>query len=176
MQQDAPNVEVWDPFVRLFHWALAASVAMSWLTAESWPSLHQQTGYFILVLLGLRLLWGFIGPPNARFRQFVRPYREVLGYLASLLERRPSHYSGHNPAGGWMIVLLLATLGVTALSGWSLGLSLHNWEDLHEGAANAVLALVAVHLGGVVIASLLHRENLVRSMFSGRKNLRNDNV
>jgi cytochrome b len=169
MTHAIPSVTVWDLFVRTFHWSLVAAFAVGWATAESLPHLHQQAGYFIGLLLALRLVWGLIGSRYARFREFLAPPAQVLRYLRSLLTTRPLHYVGHNPVGGWMIVAILGTLAVTVATGWTLG-SGEGWlEEIHEAGAQLTLALVVIHIGGVFLASLLHNENLVAAMLTGRK-------
>ena len=119
--------------------------------------------------------WAVVGTRYARLSSFAFGPRAVADYLRSLLTLRPKHYLGHNPAGSWVIYLLVL-LGITA---GATGYATYNdiggdWmEDLHEGAANAMLTLVFVHVAGVVVSSLLHRENLVKAMVTGYK-LRHD--
>lgn len=166
-------VRVWDLPTRVFHWSLAASFAGAWLTAESerWRDIHVALGYTLAGLITFRLVWGVVGSRYARFAGFVFPPSRVVGYLKSLLSGSPEHHLGHNPAGALAIFGLL-TLGiVVAASGYASYQELGGeWlEDLHEGAANAMLGLVFIHLAGVVVSSVLHRENLVRSMITGWK-------
>jgi cytochrome b len=163
---------VWDAPTRAFHWLLAASFAGAFVTAgsERWRLAHTTLGYTVLGLVGFRLLWGVIGTRHARFAQFVRGPRVVAAYLGSLLALRPQRYAGHNPAGAVAIVALLALAAATALAGWALeAFDVHALEELHEGLANAMLAVVGVHVAGVAASSGLHRENLVAAMIDGRK-------
>lgn len=170
---DRDKVLVWDAPVRVFHWLLVLSFALAWLSAESerWRALHVTAGYTMAALVGFRLLWGVIGTRHARFASFVRGPRAAWRYLRALAGGRPEHHVGHNPAGALAIVALLALIAATAFTGWA---TYEDWggewlEELHEGAANALLAVVGVHLAGVVVGSLAHRENLARAMFTGRK-------
>ncbi len=181
------EIQVWDPLVRLLHWGLVGCFALAWLTGDEWLSLHVVLGYTLLAIVLLRTLWGFIGPRHARFSDFVYGPRRVLDYLRAIRADHPQRYIGHNPAGGAMVVALLLALLITGLSGlalygatefsgplapWLAGLG-HDgaeWlEGLHEVAANATLLLALLHLGGVILASLQHDENLVRAMVTGRK-------
>ena len=156
MQQQARHrVAVWDPFVRTFHWSLLLAYAGAWLTAEEWAQAHEGLGWFVVALLGLRLVWGLIGTRHARFSDFVRGPRSTLAYLRTLAGGRPADYLGHNPAGGWMVILLIGSLAATAASGILMAESGHGlWEELHEGLATLSLLLVGVHLAGVIVASL----------------------
>lgn len=165
------KVLVWDLPVRVFHWLLAASFAGAWLTAEHerWRLLHITFGCTVLALAVLRLVWGIVGSPHARFAAFVRGPRAAASYLGGLARGRPQHYLGHNPAGGIAIVALLAlaiTAAATGLATYTLG---DAWEEVHETLANVMLALVGVHVAAVIASCWLHRENLVAAMFTGRK-------
>lgn len=168
-----PCILVWDVPVRVFHWLMVLSFAGAWITAESerWRLLHVTLGYTMAGLVAFRLVWGLIGTKHARFADFVRGPRAVARYLGALLRGRPEHHVGHNPAGALAIVAMLALAAVLTFSGWAtynevFGEAL---EDLHEGAANAMMAVVLVHVAGVAIASWMHRENLVGAMFTGYK-------
>jgi cytochrome b len=128
-------------------------------------------GYTTLGLVGFRLLWGILGTRYARFTSFPLSPVAVAGYLKSLLKRSPRHYFGHNPAGSWAIVGMLLLIVALGATGWAQAVEIGpEWlEDLHEGLANAMLALVVVHVAAVLLSSALHRENLVRAMVTGYK-------
>ena len=166
------EIRVWDPFVRLSHWATVALFAAAFLGSDQkW--LHEPAGYALLVLTSLRILWGFAGPRHARFVSFVVSPAAVLRYLRLLRQGRAPRYLGHNPAGGAMIVLLLADLSLAAVSGWMaetdrwFGVP---WVDaLHHITGNLLLPLAVLHVAGVIVSSWLHRENLVRAMITGGK-------
>jgi cytochrome b len=164
---------VWDLPTRLFHWLLAASFLGAYLVSESerWIALHAMLGYTAAGLVAFRLAWGLIGTRYARFSGFAWSPRSVVDYLRSLATDRPRHYIGHNPAGSWAVATLLALVTLTAATGWAnLNEVGPAWiEDAHEVAANATLAMVALHVAAVVVSSLLHRENLVRAMVTGLK-------
>ena len=181
------EINVWDPLVRLFHWSLVAAFFTAYFTEDELQDIHVWAGYFIVGLLVIRLIWGFIGPRYARFADFVRSPATALIYTKDVLRGRAQRHIGHNPAGGAMIVLLLLSLLVTTISGiafygadaWRGPLAgllqnvsdegVHALKEIHEFAANFTLALVGFHVLGVIWESLLHKENLVRSMLTGRK-------
>lgn len=182
------SIEVWDLPTRVFHWALVALVLFDLVVAEDEGValvLHTFAGYLVLLLLVFRLAWGVVGGEHALFRDFVAPWSGVREYAGRLATRDPlPRYVGHNPLGGWMIVLMLVTLAVIVLS----GLAIHDEhggsgpisafvspglaeaaEELHEGAANFMILLIAVHIVGVIATSVLEGENLTRAMITGRE-------
>jgi cytochrome b len=167
---------VWDRFVRIFHWSLAALFAIAFLTGDEIEGLHLAAGYAILALVVLRLVWGFVGPGHARFASFVRGPRAVLVYLRETLHFRAPRHIGHNPAGGAMVVALLALLVATGITGYMMTTDAFwgaEWvEEVHEALANLTLAMVVLHVLGVLVASFEHGENLVRAMITGRKRAR----
>lgn len=114
------SVRVWDPIVRLGHWILVVGFLIAWLSAEEWETVHVWSGYTIGVVVAVRLLWGIVGTRHARFSDFVRGPKTVLGYLKGLARGDAPRYLGHNPAGGAMAVALLLALGVTTGSGMML--------------------------------------------------------
>lgn len=192
-------IKVWDPAVRVFHWTLVASFALVWLTGDEDSQLHQWLGYAIAALLAFRLVWGVIGPRYARFTQFLTGPAALMRYLRELPNAREPRYIGHNPAGGTMIAAMLLTLSATVFTGWLLvepqrlamlpemptfvtpayadsdehgGSRSAGGEALkgvHETLAMLMLLLAALHVGGVVLASRRHDENLVRAMITGEK-------
>jgi cytochrome b len=169
----AATVRIWDPFVRVFHWCLVASFAVAWLTAEDWKALHMWAGYAAGSLIALRLLWGVVGTRYARFSQFVRSPLAVAAYVRDIVTGREARYLGHNPAGGLMILALIATMATVSVTGWMQTTDAYwgvEWvEELHEAVASLMLGLVGLHVLGVMVASLRHRENLIRAMLTGRK-------
>ena len=166
-------IKVWDQFVRVFHWLLVMLYATAWITADEWDRLHEITGYAILVLVGLRIIWGLIGSRHARFSEFIYKPAVVIGYLKDVVLMRARRFVGHNPAGGVMVLAIL--LGLSAASATGIMMTVDSlwgkeWiEDLHEVAANLTLGLVFLHVAGVLIASIQHRENLIQAMFTGLK-------
>jgi len=167
------TVRVWDLFVRAFHWSLVVAFAVAWLTRHSSDTIHYVAGYAAAALVLLRVVWGVVGTHYARFRQFARPPQTVLGYLRDIATGRESRYLGHNPAGGAMVLALIVLIAAIATTGW-LSTTDAFWgvewmAKLHERLADAVLVLVVIHICGVALASLRHRENLVLAMLTGLK-------
>jgi cytochrome b len=182
---------VWDPFVRLFHWALVALIGFLWWSGEEggmdlmeW---HMLAGQAVLALLLFRLMWGLAGPRTARFADFLRGPRAVWREIAAMGRGDPPCHTGHGALGGWMVVVLLATLAVQAGSGlfasddlftsgplthWVGSDSEEFLTGLHHDAFDALLWLVGLHLAAVlVVYPLRFRLNLVRPMVTGYKRL-----
>ena len=175
------RILVWDLPTRVFHWSFALSFAGAYLTAESerYRDIHLALGYVFLGMLVFRLVWGLVGTDYVRFRAFWFKPAEIVAYLRALLSPQPQHYVGHNPAGGVAIFLLLALGLLISVSGlglyWEIGDE--DWfEELHEIAANVMLLVVGVHIAGVLVSSVLHKENLVRAMLTGYKTADTENV
>ena len=166
------RILVWDVPTRIFHWGLVLCFVVAYLTSESerWQLWHVTAGYTFGVLLLFRLVWGVVGSRYARFTQFVRGPGQVFAYLRSLLTKNPEHYTGHNPAGAWAIVSILSLGLLTVLFGWASFNDYGDWLGaLHEGVVNVLLLIIGIHIVGVLLSSVLHRENLVRAMVNGRK-------
>jgi cytochrome b len=184
---ESTQTRVWDPLVRIFHWLLVAAFFTAYFVEPEDSSIHVLAGYTVLGLVILRLVWGFVGSQHARFSDFVYRPSIVLRDLGDVLRFRAKRYLGHSPGGGVMVVALLIMLLATTVSGLMVygadeqagplasvmtGVSEQaedTLEEVHETLANVTLALVVLHVIGVAIASLSHRENLVRSMFTGYK-------
>lgn len=181
------KVKVWDLFVRFFHWALAAAVLGAFLTSETdgLVHLHARIGLAVLALVAARLAWGFLGTPAARFSAFVRGPRAVLAYGGEMLSGRPRPHLSHNPLGGVMVMALLGVLlGLVVtgslvyagpefagpLTGHISKSTAHGIKEVHEGLSGALIAMVVAHVAGVLLSSLLERQNLVKGMVTGWKN------
>lgn len=182
------TVVVWDPLVRIFHWSLATGFTVAYLSGEGEIlDLHAWSGYIVGGLILFRLPWGLVGPWHARFTDFVFTPATILAYSRDVLRGQAQRYLGHNPLGGAMVIALLVMLALATLTGIALygaaeaagplagmmrGTSQgagEALEEVHEFFSTASLILVALHIAGVLVSSLLQRENLVRAMITGRK-------
>ena len=172
----ASTVRIWDPVVRIFHWSLVLAFVFAWASGDELQDLHEAAGYTIVGLLAIRVAWGFIGTRHARFSDFVYRPSAVIAYLIDMVRFRAPRHLGHNPAGGAMVLALIAMLAATCATGIMMTTDAYwgvNWvEEAHELAANLAVLLIGLHLAGVFVASLEHRENLVAAMITGRKRRR----
>ncbi|MDH3228247.1 MAG: cytochrome b/b6 domain-containing protein [Alphaproteobacteria bacterium] len=213
-RSEASSVYVWDPLVRVFHWSLVLAFFTAYVTEDETMALHVWAGYAAGGLVLLRIVWGFVGPKHARFADFICGPLAVWQYLAGLVAFRARRHIGHSPAGGAMVLLLMAGILATVWSGLELyadekgkgplavvppavvatALADENdkgkqdegrrrndgnerrgrdgdefWKEAHEALANLVFLAALFHIGGVVLASVAHKENLVRSMVTGLK-------
>jgi len=185
MTQD--TVKVWDILVRLFHWSLVVAFTVAYLTEDDFEDVHVIAGYVVLGLIAFRLVWGFVGSRYARFNSFVVKPTTALSYIKDIKNHSAKRYIGHNPAGAMMVLALMFSLLMTTvfglmlygaeefsgpLAGVMMDIShstVHDIEEIHEFFANLTLFLIVLHVLGVISASFQHKENLVASMFNGKK-------
>lgn len=164
---------VWDMPVRVFHWLLVVCFAGAWLSSESerWAMIHYAFGYTACLLVLIRLVWGLIGTRYARFSQFLKSPKAVLEHFMAMLRGHPHHDVGHNPAGGLVMFVLMLLILLIGLTGYlSVKEFLGNFvSEAHGVVANLVLGLVIVHIIAAIGMSLIERQNLVRSMVTGKK-------
>jgi cytochrome b len=167
------EVKVWDSFVRLFHWSLVGLFVLAYATGDEIEKVHIAAGYTIAALMVARVLWGFIGPHHARFANFVRPPGEMLANLRDAVRLRAPRYLGHNPAGAAMIIALILMISGTCVTGYMMTTQAYwgaKWvEQFHQTLANASVALIVLHILGVIVVSFEHKENLVKAMVTGMK-------
>jgi cytochrome b len=187
MSQGQQYIKVWDPVIRIFHWTLVAAFFIAYISGDELLGLHVWAGYLIICLLIFRIVWGLVGSQHARFTDFIYPTATIREYLKNTLRLKAPRYLGHNPAGGIMVVVLLIMLILISVSGLVLyAVDEHagplasqlsgvdkSWDDfleaVHEFFVDFTLILIAIHLGGVLVESLLHRENLIQAMITGLK-------
>jgi cytochrome b len=170
MLSNQSPVKVWDLFVRLSHWFLLSVLVLTWYLRGQW---HEWLGYLAVAIVSLRVLWGFVGSPYARFSQFVQSPKSTWQYGKQVIVGQEPRHIGHNPLGAWMILALLFNVLALGLTGW-LYTTDRFWgvewmERLHEGLANSLYLLAFVHVCGVLMASWRHRENLLTAMLHGKK-------
>ena len=166
-------IMVWDMPVRVFHWLLVVCFAGAWLTSESerLAMIHYAFGYTACLLVLIRLVWGLIGTRYARFSQFLKSPKAVIGHFMVMLRGQPHHDVGHNPAGGLVMVALMLLILVIGASGYlSVKEFLSNFtSEIHESVASLALALVILHILAAIVMSLMEKQNLVKSMVNGKK-------
>ncbi len=180
-------MRVWDAPTRLFHWAIVLLIAFSYVSIQkNWIELHFLSGYTLLALLLFRVVWGFVGSDTSRFGNFIRNPLEGLRHLATFGKREPDTEIGHNAAGGWMVLFMLALLAIQAgtglfsnADGTDEGPLAHfvgrKTSDaitgIHALAFNVLLGLVVLHILAIVAYAVVKRHDLVRAMVTGRKRL-----
>ncbi len=179
-QIKADPAYVWDLPTRLFHWGLVAGVAIAWWTGGSSDRTHEIAGYVVVGLIAFRLFWGFAGTKYARFSSFVYSPLTILRYLGRTFTMSSTRHLGHNPTGSVMIfafIIVLITLSVTGVMMQSDAFFGVQWvENVHEQASNALLIMIPLHLLGVLISSMSHRENLLGAMITGSKREADDSA
>lgn len=166
-------VRVWDRFVRFFHWTLAGCVLVNFFVLDDGDTLHQWLGYTASALVVARVVWGFVGSRYARFSDFFPTPARLRHHMRQMLARTPDPHVGHNPLGAVMMLALMALVLALGLTGL-LQTTDRYWGDewmqaLHEGLANALIALVGLHAGAALVMGRLERINLVKAMVTGIK-------
>ena len=178
---------VWDGPTRLFHWLTAVLIVIAYVTYRlDWMNAHAMAGYAVLTLIAFRLLWGFFGSETARFSRFVTAPHVALAYLKRILHREPDRQVGHNAAGAWMVLLLLALVLGEALSGVYVQNDVANQGPLTEVTpariANAItathwifwyalLGAILLHVVAIVVYAAAKGQDLLRPMITGWKML-----
>ena len=185
---DQSGKQIWDPALRAFHWLLALSVTGAWLLGEFGPAkmtLHMFLGYFVIALLVFRVIWGLVGPANARFVNFIKGPGAVWRYIRTLPSREAQYYPGHNPLGALSVVALLLVLAAQVATGLFLDpedyLNIGPLAEMvstawnrfalgwHHRLGAVVLILVVLHVGAIVFYKLWKKEDLVTPMITGRR-------
>ncbi len=185
------TIPVWDKFIRAFHWALVLGVGTAAVTGfllrPTWINVHVWAGVTTAALLLARVLWGIWGSKNARFSGFVKGPHDVMAHISELRSGKAARHLGHNPLGALMIIALLGTVflllltGLTGLGGvfkaGPLGFAAtYKWGaftlSIHEILAVFLMVLVGLHIAGAVFEGLRTKENLVKAMITGEKEVR----
>jgi cytochrome b len=182
----APRIVlVWDIPIRVVHWLIVALVAAAYVTWRlNWMVLHGWVGDAVLTLLLFRVSWGFLGSETARFSRFLTSPQTAFEHLKRAFQREPDRQVGHNPAGGWMVLLLLVLLFVETLTGLYVANDIADEGPLTElmppWAANAIasshailwdalLAAIALHILAIAAFAAIKGQNLLRPMITGTK-------
>ncbi|MFP3888747.1 cytochrome b/b6 domain-containing protein [uncultured Ralstonia sp.] len=172
MNSPDARVLVWDRVVRLTHWGVASLVLWD-LVEDSGGPLHRSLGYVAVALVAVRLAWGVVGSDAARFRTWVPRPSDVMRYIKALRSGNAPRYLSHNPAGALVMLAMWALILGLGVTGWLSRLDAFWGEDwpiqLHGLLADALMALVILHVAAAMAMSVLHKENLIRAMITGRK-------
>ena len=169
------SVLIWDLPTRLFHWLLSSgfivAAVISLLLGDDSPLFpyHAIIGLIIALMVCLRVIWGVVGTRYARFGTFVFGPGAVIEYMKSTIARGGTRYIGHNPGSALAIFALLALVLALAVTGVMMGQGNEGVEDIHEILAWVAVGVVVVHVLGVALHTILHRENITASMIHGKK-------
>ena len=186
-KQPSRPVLVWDMPTRLFHWLAVVLVSAAYATSKlNWMDWHIRIGEALLTLVLFRLLWGFFGSETARFHSFLSSPAAAWQHLRLLFHREADQQVGHNSAGGWMVLLLLALLLGETLSGlyvnndvadegpltqWVPAAIANAITALHTILWDALLVAVGLHVLAIAVYAMAKGHNLLRPMLTGRKPL-----
>jgi cytochrome b len=169
------HVKVWDPLVRVFHWALAVTFAMNAFVTNPETPLHRWTGYAAVGLVLIRVVWGVAGTHHARFSDFPPSLSGSLEQLGDMATGRRQAHIGHSPLGALMIYNMLASVCAIAASGYMMTTNTWfgvNWvSELHSISVSWMELSVAAHVGAVALESRRLGINLPKSMLTGYKKL-----
>lgn len=167
------RVRVWDPLVRVFHWTLVSCVVLNSWVVEEGEWLHEWIGYTAAGLVGLRLVWGLVGSRHARFADWFPTPKRVRAHMAALLQGHLPEHTGHNPLGALMMLTLMSLVLGLGLTGWLQGTDAFwgvDWvQELHEGLAETLVWLAALHAAAALVMGRIERTRLVKAMFTGVK-------
>ncbi|MDI2143550.1 MULTISPECIES: cytochrome b/b6 domain-containing protein [unclassified Pseudomonas] len=168
------SLRLWDPVVRMFHLSIAGVFAANYFFNEAGDDWHVWLGYYAMGWLLVRLVWGFVGPRSARWSDFWPTPSRLAAHARSLIAGRPEHRLGHSPIGALVMIAMLLAMLTVGLSGWAMekidALWGADWPlQVHETAADALLALVIVHIAAALFESVQVRDNLPLSMLTGRR-------
>jgi cytochrome b len=182
------RIYVWDPLVRVFHWSLLALIGFSWYSGETGGNMmeyHMWSGYAILTLVLVRIVWGFVGTTYARFASFLHHPRAIITDLLTLHRRESAVPAiGHSPLGGVNVILLITCVLIQAGTGlfanddiftegplYSLvGKDTSDWlTGIHHYNFSVLLTLAGLHVAAVLYHLIRRRENLIAAMFTGYK-------
>ena len=190
MQRQSTQIEVWDPLLRSFHWLLVIAFAVAWWSEGSNIQMHLLAGSIIPGLLLFRLIWGFSGEHHALFSSFYLSIQAIRQHLIELRHLNARHYTGHTPIGSLMIYVLIVALFALGISGmWLGGMQMgigpfSGWvaeadfatevlvQQVHHWCFDVLQILIAVHLAGIAVESVLQKNNLTVAMITGRKYLK----
>jgi cytochrome b len=166
---------VWDLPVRLCHWVLTLSIFSAYLLPQFGRPGSVPFGWHVIfgIVAGLtlvwRLAWGFVGSKHARFGALRFRPAAVAGYFRLALKGESTPYTGHNPGSAVAIWVMFGLIALTVVSGLFADSGVRVWRQVHEAVPNVLMAVVAVHVIGTILATLRNRENYVAAMFSGFK-------
>jgi len=170
------NNLVYDLPLRLFHWLFAGLFVTAYVIASvaedsSLFPWHMLAGLTLGFVVLARVAWGLFGTRHARFASFRLDPADLVRYLKGLFTGGQPVVAGHNPASSWVaIILMILALGLGA-TGYLMTSSGNpeSLEEVHELLANTFLIIVVLHIAGVVLHSLRHRDGFALSMVDGRK-------
>ena len=167
---------VYDLPTRFFHWLFAGLFVTAFLIAKTVDddspiySYHMLAGFLLGFVVLLRIIWGFVGSKHARFSSFALHPQDLITYFLGVLSGDKRKWAGHNPASSWASLIMMGLALGLGVTGYFMATgSKESLEDIHEILANAFLVTVLMHIAGVVLHALRHRDGIALAMVGGKK-------
>ena len=173
MQQN----QAYDLPIRIFHWLFAGLFISAFIVAKNVDDdsivfvYHMIAGMLLVFSVFLRLIWGLVGSPTARFDAFQLSPRDLFSYFKGVFSSKTTRYWGHNPASSYAAVFMFLLAVALGFSGFMMTahINKHFFEEVHEISANVFFLTAIAHIFGVILHQFKHRDGMITSMIDGKK-------
>lgn len=170
------NQLVYDLPTRFFHWLFVGMFIVAFFIGKTVDdespvfTYHMLIGLVMSFAVVLRIIWGFFGTKYAKFSSFLLNPVSLFNYFSGMLTGKSMRSLGHNPASSWAALVMMALGAGLGVTGYLMTTgNKETFEDLHEILANTFLIVAIMHIAGIIIHTIKHKEAIGLSMVDGKK-------
>ncbi|MEP3197281.1 MAG: cytochrome b/b6 domain-containing protein [Lentilitoribacter sp.] len=190
MANSTAKVKVWDVYIRIFHWLLLICILVSFISFRlDEMDIHFISGHCVLALLIFRVIWGVIGSRTALFHTFIKGPGAILNYVKNPSSEKFKGMIGHSPIAALsviaMLVVILVQVGTGLISDDEIllqgplakyvsGDMSYQATTYHGINAKLIIGLIVLHLAAIAFYRFIKKDNIVKPMVSGQKEVTED--